>query len=330
MKRISKFTILLLVSSLVIIVFFACVTAQEQTYPTKPIKIVVGYNPGGNDDLSIRILAKYAKEYFGQPFVVTNIVGAGGSVASQEVRNSKPDGYTLSWWQDSMHVAYHAGISDFTWDSFIPVCEAVTGVDMLVVLKDSPFNTINELMDYAKKNPGELTLAANVGSTSQFLGIEINLALGNNNNFIFVSAGGDSSRLDKLLGGFLDVIPLTPAAAKGFIDSGQVKALAVTGQRRHHFFPDIPTFVESGYNVITDEKNLGLFAPPGVPKEIIDFISENMRKLTEDKRVMRDLNNAGFMPLYRDHNEFCKKLLEVDTMYYKLSRAAGLLKREEK
>lgn len=325
MKKISKFTIFLLVFSLTIISFISSATAAEQSYPTKPIKIVVGYNPGGGNDVSARIFAKYAEEYFGQPFVVTNISGAGGSVAGQEILSSKPDGYSLFWHHDSMHVAYHTGVADFTWDSFIPICQGAFGMDLMVVKGDSPFNTIDELMAYANDNPNEIRLAANVGATTQFLGIELNEAL-KDGNFIFVATGGDSDRVTKLLGGFLDFVPLSPATATDFIASGKIKALAVTARERSEFFPDIPTLAERGFNSTSDEKNWGLFAPPGVSEEIVDFISENFKKLSEDKRVIDELNKFGFTALYRDQKEFRNNLLGVDAIYYKLARAAGILK----
>jgi len=326
MKRITKNMILLLLVCILVITVCFEGLAAEKTYPAKPIKMVVPYNPGGGSDISARIFAKYAEEYFGQPIVVTNIVGAGGSVGGQEVLDSKPDGYTLFWHHAAMHVAYHTGVADFTWDSFSPICQAAFSTDVIVVDVNAPWDTIDELMAYIKENPGKVRIGVNIGATTHFVGVGMDIATGGGNT-VFVAGGGDSDRITKLLGGFTDVTPITISTAIDFVAAGKVKALAITGPERSSYLPDLPTLLEKGYNVIS-VKDYGVFAPPGLPKEIADFISKTFEKMAKDERVIKDLDKLTVTPLYRNHDEFVKRLLEEDVKFYKLARFAGLIKQK--
>jgi len=325
MKRIVKIMILsLLVCSLVISICFEGLTTAKGVYPTKPIKLVVPYNPGGGSDISARIFAKYAEEFFGQPIIVANISGAGGSVGGQEVLNSKPDGYTLFWHHAAMHVSYHTGVADFTWDSFTPVCQPAYANNCVVVATDAPWNTIEELMAYIKENPGKVRMGVNIGATTHFIGVGMDIATGGG-NIVFVAGGGDSDRITKLLGGFIDFTPNTLSTAIDFIAAGKVKGLAITSPERTPYLPDIPTLVERGFDVIS-VFDYGVFAPPGLPQEIVDIISKTFEKMTKDERVIKDLDKLTITPLYRNHEEFVMRLLEEDARYYKLARFAGLIK----
>lgn len=325
--RSKNLILLVIVISLLVVSCFEGLAEAEESYPTKPIKLVVPYNPGGGSDISARIFAKYAEEYFGQPIIVTNITGAGGSVGGQEVLDSKPDGYTLFWHHAAMHVAYHTSVADFTWDSFTPVCQgAFTEGNCIVVAADAPWNNIEELIDYIKENPGEIKMAVNIGATTHFIGVGLDVVTGGG-KINFVAAGGDSDRITKLLGGFVDVIPNTISVAKEFIDAGKVKGLAITGPDRSKALSEVPTFVEKGYNIIS-VMDYGVFAPPGLPNEIADIISKAFEKMTKDERIIKDCNEHGLTPLYRNQEDFKKRLLEEDVRYYKLARFAGLIKKK--
>lgn len=324
MNKISKNMILLLLACILMVAVCFESVAAEKEYPTKPIKMVVPYGPGGGSDISARVFAKYAEEYFGQPIIVANISGAGGSVGGQEVLNSKPDGYTIFWHHAAMHVAYHTGVADFTWDSFTPICQGAFSQDVIAVSKDAPWNTIEELMAYIEENPKKVRIGVNIGATTHFVGVGMDLATGGG-NIIFVAGGGDSDRITKLLGGFTELTPITISTAIDFIAAGKIKALAVTGPERSPYLPELPTMIERGFNVIS-VKDYGVFAPPGLPSEIGDFISKTFEKMTQDERILKDLDKLTVTPLYRNYDEFTKNLLEEDVKFYKIARFAGLIK----
>ena len=325
MWRNKHLAILTIFISLIVLLFSIGLNVAASSYPEKPIKMVVPYNPGGGSDISARIFAKYAEEYFGQPMVVTNISGAGGAVGGQEVLDSKPDGYTLFWHHQAMHAGYHTGVADYTWDSFTPICTAA-GIEgnCIVVPADAPWDTIEEFINYVEDNPGELKMAVNIGATTHFIGIAIDVATGGD-KLVYVSAGGDADRITKLLGGHVDVIPNSINVAKEYIDAGEVKGLAITGRERSDALPDIPTFLEKGYDVLS-VIDYGVFAPAGMSDDVVDFISETFKKMCQDERIIKDLNEHGTSVHYRNQEEFKQLLLDEDVRYYRGARAAGMIK----
>jgi tripartite-type tricarboxylate transporter receptor subunit TctC len=320
-----KISVLLI--SLLIVICFGSLVIASQSYPTKPIEMVVPYAPGGGSDITARIFAKYAEEYFGQPMVVTNITGAGGSVGGQEVLNSKPDGYRLFWHHAAMHVSYHTGIADFTWDSFTPVCQgAFTEGNCIVVAADAPWDSIDEVLAYAKENPGEIRMAINPGATTHFIGLGLDTAIGGG-KINFVAAGGDSDRVTKLLGGHLEMIPNTISVAKDYIEAGEVKGLAITGPERSEALPEVPTLVEKGYDVIS-VMDYGVFGPAGLPEDVVNTISKAYEEMCKDEKIIKDLNDNGTKSLYRNQEDFIEVLLEEDARYYKLARIGGMIPRD--
>lgn len=310
---------------LIILLCSFVLNVAASSYPEKPIKMVVPYNPGGGSDISARIFAKYAEEYFGQPMVVTNIAGAGGAVGGQEVLDSRPDGYTLFWHHQAMHAGYHTGVADYTWDSFTPICMAA-GIEgnCIVVLADAPWNKIEEFIDYIEEHPGELRMAVNIGATTHFIGIAIDVATGGD-KLVYVSAGGDADRITKLLGGHVDVIPNSINVAKNYIDAGEVKGLAITGRERSSALPDIPTFLEKGYDVLS-VIDYGVFGPAGMSEEVVDFISKTFENMCKDERIIRELEEHGTNVSYLDQEAFKQLLLDEDVRYYRGARAAGMIK----
>ena len=322
----NKHVALLIICITVIAVFCSfALNGVARSYPEKPIKMVVPYNPGGGSDTSARIFAKYAEEFFGQPIVVTNISGAGGAVGGQEVLNSKPDGYTLFWHHQAMHAGYHTGVADYTWDAFTPICSAA-GIEgnCIVVPADAPWDTLEEFINYIEDHPGELKMAVNIGATTHFIGIAIDVATGGD-KLVYVSAGGDSDRITKLLGGHVDVIPNSINIAKEYIEAGEVKGLAITGRERSDALPNIPTFLEKGYDVLS-VIDYGVFGPAEMSADVVDFISKTFEKMCQDERIIKELNEHGTNVGYRNQDEFIKLLLAEDVRYYRGARAAGMIK----
>jgi len=324
--RSKHLAILIMFISLFIVLCFSGLTVAAQSYPEKPIKMVVPYGPGGGSDITARIFAKYAEEYFGQPMVVANITGAGGAVGGQEVLDSQADGYTLFWHHQAMHAGYHTGVADYTWDSFTPICTAA-GVEGNCILVDdeAPWNTIEELVDYARNHPGELIMPVNIGATSHFIGIGLDQEAGGD-KFVFVASGGDADRIKQLLGGHVQVVPNTINAAKEYIEAGEAKGLAITGRKRSEALPEVPTLLEVGYDILS-VIDYGVFGPAGLSDDVVDTISKTFEKMCKDERIIKEINEVGTSIIYRNQEEFLELLLDEDVRYYKLARAAGMIKR---
>ena len=328
MNRILKVNLIfLLIISLIIFIGIQGLAIEKNDYPSKPIKVVVPYNPGGGSDLSARTFAKYSEEYFGEPMIVTNIAGAGGSTGGQEVLNSRPDGYTIFWHHNAMHVSYHTGIADFTWDSFTPICRLASAPGILAVSKDAPWDTIDDLVEYMKKNPKEIRMGVGIGATSHFLGVELDIATGGGDKISFVAVSGDAGMLQAILGGQIELAYLSLASAKEYVKSGKIKELATTGASRNKYFPDTPTLVEKGLNA-TAVMGYGVFGPPELSEEIVNFISKTFEKMTKDERLVKDLESLNLTNEYLNTEEFVNELLENDLKYYKSARVAGLIKKK--
>lgn len=325
MNRNLKYSCFLVIIIGLIVMNVSYICAQ---YPTKPIEVVIPYNPGGGSDISSRTLAKHAEKYFVQPWIIKNIAGGGGVVGCSEVLNSRPDGYTLLWHHTSMNLQYHTGASDFTWDAFTPICMAIGMMNnVLIVQNDARWDTINEMMDFAIENPGQVKLGCGIGSSNHLAMAMLDEAVGGGVlKFIFIG-GGDSEQLTKLLGGFVDCTGISIPQAEDNQEAGKVKILATIGSERSKFLPDIPTLIESGYDAVVD-KDFTVYGPPDLPEDIVDIISDNVKKLTEDEGLVEDLANMRMEAIYHDTETTRERLLAEDVKFYRLARILGLIQRK--
>lgn len=291
-------------------------------YPEKPIKMIVTYNPGGGNDATARIFSKYAEEFFGQPMVIANVAGAGGIVGAREVLESKPDGYTLLWMHEALITGYISGVADFTWEELTPICQTCATADVIVVKKDSPYKDIDEFMEYVKNNPKKVRMPINIGATTHFEMAAIDIAAGGD-KIIPVAAGGGADRLKKLLGGFVEASSLNAPSVPQYVEAGEIRPLAVSTPERSPFFPDVPTFLEKGYNV-KKTYNMNVFGPPGMDPEVVKIISEAFKKMTEDPRVKEDLAKFMASPHYLDQNSLRAFLKDMNNVFSEVAEKANI------
>lgn len=300
--------------------------ASGDSFPSKPIKVILPYVPGGGADTTARVFAKYGKEYFGKPVVIKNITGAAGTVGAKAVMKSKPDGYTLLWPASALMASYHAGVADFRFDDLTPICQTASASDVIVVQKNAPWNTIVELMNYIKNNPGKVRMGVHIGATTYYLAVEMAYAVKNFNAIRYVAGKGEMQRMTMLLGGHTDVTSVVTATVMDYLKSGKLKALASTSATRNPFLPKVPTFREKGYDV-TNIKQFYVMGPPNMPKNIKNKIADTFKKICKDKRLINDLTKRKMVSDYADGNELIEKMLELDAKYYKLSRIKGIIKK---
>jgi len=308
--------------SIIAISFMGYEVCAEEKYPAKPINTIVGYAPGGSSDTLVRILAKYAPKYLGTNIVVVNIKGGGGTIGAREVLNSKPDGYTTLVNHQSMFTGYHTGIADFNFDDFTPVCGLSIQANLFGVRANSPWKTLNDIIEYAKKHPGELKMGANIGATTHFQTILLQILT--NNAFRIVATGGDADRITKILGGHTDISPLGVSSVVPYLKSGKLRALAVLSSERDPSLPDVPTIKEMGIDFPPMSQQWGLYLPPGAPESVVKTLSSSFKKLLADPDCVKDLAKVYIRPFYLDTEEFVKYLYKEDANYYYLARVAGL------
>jgi tripartite-type tricarboxylate transporter receptor subunit TctC len=271
-----------------------------QTYPSKPIRVVVPYTAGGPADLLVRGMGQKLSETFGQQIVVENKPGANEIIAAQDVAKSAPDGYTYLLASDAVFSLNAYLYSKLPYDpvkDLAPVSRLVNANLMLVVRPDFPAGSVDELVSFAKKNPGKL----NYGSVGAGGVNHLAMAWFNRQQGLemqHVPYKGLVQGLQDLMTSRLDVMFAVIGGAAPHLKAGKMKGLAVSGKARNALIPDVPTFIESGYPNFDASFYFGLAAPAGTPKDMISrFAAESAKVVGTAEFRERYLNNLGFEPV---------------------------------
>ena len=236
-------------------------------YPEKPIKLIVPAGAGGDTDFNARMMSKYLEQELGVPLPVVNMPGAAGTIGAREVLNSKPDGYTALFYHGAMQVSAASGMSEFSWKDF--ELAAIAGQEtgsMLVVPADAKWQSLDELIEDARANPGAIDLTANIGATTYLIA---KLLQAEGAEFNLVDVGGASARLKAVLGGNVAVSQNPYAQVRDYLAAGELRALATVTDERIAAAPDVPTAKELGYDVAFQFNYFILF-PKDTPAEIVD------------------------------------------------------------
>lgn len=268
-------------------------TAEEVTeidWPEKSIQIVVPYAAGGDTDFNARTYAKYLEDELGESLAVVNITGNGGATASEEVKNSNPDGYTFLFFHTCLNINQATGIADFGPEAFDIVRVAGTSSgECIVVRADAPYDTVPELIAYSQEHPGEVKIAANTGATSHWASVV--LAVEHEAEMNIVNAGGSSERVAALLGEHVDVLVNPIITVSDYVETGDFKYLCVNTPERLDYLPDVPTATEQGINL---SYNLAYYmlAPKDTPTEIIDKMGAAMDAIAASPEYAEEIATA--------------------------------------
>ena len=276
--------------------------AQESDYPNRPIELVIPYSAGGGNDLSARVLSSVFPDYLGQPLIIKLRPGSGSVVGLAELAKAKPDGYTLGW--PGPHSIVISAFNDVPLnflEELTPIAQMIDWQWWLVVPADSPYNTLEEFINFAKENPGELVVA-NSGNLAvgHLPALQLEELAGVEFTHLPFDGGGPANA--SVLSGDADAVHGVTAAVAPQIP-GNFKALAVTGKARHPSHPDVPTYEELGYPIYTGV-SVGLVAPAGTPPEIIAKLEEAMKAISEDKTYLRLMSKLGDKPIYLGSDDY--------------------------
>jgi tripartite-type tricarboxylate transporter receptor subunit TctC len=289
------------------IVFFIPLFSFGQPYPTKPVNILVGFAPGGTMDISTRILASKAEKFVGQPFLISNNGGGGGSVALGIVAKEKPDGYYLAGCTSTglIRIPQFRTVP-YKLDDFVSIMHFGAPQTGLVVKADSPFKSLKDLVEYAKKNPGKVTYSSTGVGSPMHLAMEY-VGKQEGIQWTHVPYPGSTPALTALLGGHV-------TAQSGStewipqIKAGAVRLLGTHGEKRMKLFPDVPTFRELGYDFI-NETVFMVATPKGTPSPIVKKLEEAFHKAMEDPEFIQTMEKMEIEVTYRN-SEDTKKYLE--------------------
>jgi len=265
--------------------------AFAASWPAKPVNFVVAFAAGGNSDYNARAIAKYLSKELGQPVVVSNIAGSGGSIAAAQVKDAKADGYTVLVSQISMNIAEAVGMVNFGYRDFSPVCVFSRAADeVLVVRADAPWNSLQELIEDTKKNPGKYKLTANTGASTQWTAVGLQ---GAGARFNVVSSGGSGERLTLLLGKHVDIIPMPWNMVEDYVKTNKFKVLATVSPERSPQLPGVPSLKELGIGGSYYYYNT-LFMPKGTDPAVVEALSKAVEKIVGTNDDYRK-EMAGFM-----------------------------------
>ena len=269
--------------------------ADAQSYPNKPVTLVVAFTPGGPSDVLARIVGKKMQEILGQPFIIENRPGAGGNIAAEQVARSAPDGLTLLMGNNSILATNAALYKKINFDpekDFIPISLIGTQANILVVNPKVQANSMAELIALAKKDPGKLNFASSGHGAAAHLSGELFKAEAKV-DIIHVAYKGAAPALQDVIAGHVDMMFATAASVVGHIKSGQVRALAVTTPKRTAVLPEIATVDELGIKGFDATTWHGLVAPANTPKEIIATLYDATKKTLADPGVQKQLADLG-------------------------------------
>jgi tripartite-type tricarboxylate transporter receptor subunit TctC len=269
--------------------------AVAEDWPQKPIRIIVSFGPGGGADIIGRILADSMQIRLGKPVVVENKPGAGGIIGNEAVANADPDGYTLGIMTAGQIIAAitRKNMRYDTLTAFAPVGQIATASLLIVTRPDFPANNVKELVAAAKADPGKIVFASpGFGATQHFAGEMFKQTA--KVNLLHVPFKTSPEAINATLGKHADVLFDTVSALIGHVQSGQLKALAVTGKERFPAVPDVPPAIESAvlpdYDVTTW---YGVFAPQGTPASVIARLNQALNESLGDESVRTRLVAAG-------------------------------------
>jgi tripartite-type tricarboxylate transporter receptor subunit TctC len=299
-------------------------TASAQAYPARPVRIIVGFGPGGAPDIVSRLLGQWLSERLGQQFVVEVRSGAGSNIATEAVVKSPPDGYTLL--MGGLPNAINATLYDKLNFNFIrdvaPVAGVVSTVNLLLVNPSVQARTVPELIAHAKANPGKLNMAsAGSGSAPHLAGELFKMMAGI--DMIHVPYRGAGLALTDLIGGQVQVLVLSMLASIEHVRTGKLRALAVTSATRSGVLPDVPTVAEflAGYEATTW---WGIGVPRHTPAEIVDRLNKEINAALADAIMKRRLEDEGATVLGGSPGDFERLIAEETEKWAKVIRAAHI------
>ena len=291
-------------------------SAWAQTYPTRPIKLIVPFSAGGSTDIIARLVAEQMRRELGQPVIVENRGGAAGALGTSEVARAAPDGYTLAVATVSTMVVYLATREkpEYTLDSFAPITNMASMPNVITATPSFPAKNLTEFLSVLKASPGKYSFASSgVGSINHMLGESFQAYAGV--KLIHIPYKGSGPAMQDVMGGQVDILFDQFPSSKTFIDSGKLKPVGIISPQKAPGYPNIMTMVDAGMKGFTDEAWYGLLAPAKVPPEVLARLVDCMAKVMANAELRARLEQIGSRPVGNTPAEFTAQIRsEVERM----------------
>lgn len=301
------------------------VAAVAADYPNGPVTMVVPFTPGGATDITGRAIAGALEPILKQPIVCDNKAGGGGTVGWMWLSRQKPDGYTIGITTVSILLQQHSGGSGLKISEFEPIAMIAYGDNAIAVPVDSPHKSLNDLVDYARKNPGKIRIAnSGTGNIWHICAAALEEKAGV--KFSHVPFKGSKDAVTAMLGGHVEATTSTVGEVIEFVKAGKVKILGMPRKDRFALLPDVPTFKELGYDLEMGCL-FGLLAPKGTPREVVKALDEATQKAVTSEKYIQIQNDLGNEVRYLNSEEFAKVIKVEDAFYLDIIQKLGLEKK---
>jgi tripartite-type tricarboxylate transporter receptor subunit TctC len=298
---------------------------KAQNFPTRQVRVIVPFAPGGPVDVFSRLMAEKLSDHFGQQFYIENVGGAGGNIGTGRAAKAPPDGYTLLLTANN-HVINPLLYETVPYDpfkDFAPVLLAVGFPTALSVNGSVPAHTIAELVDLVRTNPKKYSFSSpGVGTPSHLLGEQFRQKLGL--DLVHVPYSGSGPATEAVLAGDTPICFAALTAAAPLAQAGRLRVLATMSDTRSEALPEVPTIAEAGYPGLDGQGWDGIFVPAGTSPEIITLLSDEIRKVIAQPDVTQHIVALGFSPIGGPPDVFAKQLTAESEIWSRVIRAAGL------
>ena len=298
--------------------------ARAQTYPSRPVRFVVGFAPAGGNDIVARLIGQWLSQRLGQTFIIENRPGAATNIATEAVVNAPPDGYTLllAGTPNATNATLYGSLRFNFIRDITPVAGIAGGPLVLVVNPSVPATTVPEFVAYAKANPGKINMASSgIGGGSHLAGELFKMMTGV--NLIHVPYRGNGPALTDLLGGQVDVLFPTLASSIEYIRTGKLRGLAVTSAMRSEASPDLPTLAEfvPGYEV---SSWYGIGSPRNTPADVVETLNREVNDGLADPKLKAQLADQGGIEIAGTPADFGKLIADETEKWAKVIRSANI------
>src|SRR5262245_7364974 len=313
-------------TSALAVMLAAVVGASGVDYPVRPVTLVVPYPPGGGVDAMARVVAAKLSDALRQQFIVDNRPGAGGTIGTRAVAQAPPDGYTLLLGHTgtiSINPSLYTYAGYDPRKNFAPIGLVASMPVALLAHPSFQAKSIADFIAMAKKDPGKLNLGTSALGTGGYMCAELFKAEAGIDVAI-IPYKGSAPVMNDLLGGHVPIAFGVLPPALGNIQAGKLRAIAVTSKKRFALLPDVPTFDESGMPGFEAVLHCGLLAPAGTPKEIVERLSQELRKLVDNAEVQKQIHNEGGDPLTSTPAEYAADIDQEEKKWSGLVKKLGL------
>lgn len=300
-------------------------SAPAQTFPSKPITIVVPFPPGGSSDKAVRMIGQRLAENVGQPVIIDNKAGGGGFIGAVMVKNAAPDGHTLFMGHAATHAINVSLYDKLPYDpvrDFKPVTTFMTFPSVLVVPTALPANSVAELVALARSKPGGLSYSSQgVGTPGHLLGAMMQTKSGS--PFVHIPMKGAAAATLEVAAGRVDMLFSSYLTAGPFIRDGKLRMLAVASNKRAQVLPDLPTMAEAGYPGVDDDYWFGFLAPAGTPDAVVRQLHRELTKAARHPDIVKDLASQATDVITSTPEEFAELMRKDTIRWTKIVREAG-------